>query len=413
MSIDDLKTKKLLGQLRFEKEVQQLVNTRKLVGRLRFEKEVQQLGCLLMLTGFAEIVQPLTWIAGLINGGLDEDGNPTTVTTGLPFALLFGYLCCVLIGILALLVGYAAAFHDTGNRNITMGVAIFVQSAYILTVSSCMKVTRVASTGENFDIPLGSLSDQEDLAEPNAQLLAAMGVIAIVAYWFGMLGSISILLGSLQKFQEGKPEQRPGGYYKGRLLFYSFVLFLGGFAQLVVGAHLEYLYDLGGGPLPNGSFVKVAMLCIRYPSLAIAVGAVQIFNAIWGMLRYFGVFKPNDGGAFVCSIWFGWFVQLVLQIIVQPSILPGAIGARFPPELAAFAFGMNFLPAFLDSKANSLPTEIHPEDYGFEPITNAADEPINNLDDNPSDEESMQGSTQEEHASYQEEHASYQEEYHV
>ncbi|CAB9530963.1 expressed unknown protein [Seminavis robusta] len=342
--------------------------TKKLLGQVRIDKEVQQLGCLLMVTGFPEIVQPLTWIAGLINGGKDEFGDPITVTTGLPFSTLFGYLCCVLIGVLALFVGYAAAFHNAGNKRITLAVSIFVQTAYILTVSTCMNVTRVASKGSNFDVPLGSISDQDDLPEPNAKLLASMGVIAIIAYWFGMLGSISLLLGSLQKFQEGKPEERPASYYQGRLLFYSFVLFLGGMAQLVVGAHLEWIYKLGGGPLPNGAFVKVAMLLIRYPSLAMTVGAVQIFNAIWGMLRYFGIMKPKDGGAFVCSVWFGWFVQLVLQIMVQPSILPGATAARAPPTLTAFAFGMNFMPAFLDSKAGSLPNETEIRDYyGLDP----------------------------------------------
>lgn len=90
-------------------------------------------------------------------------------------------------------------------------------------------------------------------------------------------------------------------------------------------------------------------------------------NGIWGMLRKAGVLKSEDGGAFVSSVWFGWFVQLVLQIIVQPSILPGAAAARAPPTLTAFSFGMNFMPAFLDSKANSLPPKISREYYGLEP----------------------------------------------
>lgn len=355
-------------------------DTKKLLGKLRFDKEVQQFGCLLMVVGLPEIIQPLTWIAGLVNGGKDDLGNPITVTTGLPFSTLFGYVCCVLIGVLAVLVGYAAAFSHAGSPKVTMAVGIFVQTAYILTVSTCMNVTRVASGGSNFDVPLGSLSDQEDLPEPNARLLAAMGVLAIISYWFGMLGSISLLLGSLQKFQEGKPEERPGSYYQGRLLFYSLVLALGGFAQLVVGAHLESIYNLGGGPLPNGAFVKVAMLLIRYPSLAITVGVVQIAIAIWGVLRYYGVLKPQDGGAFVAAVWFGWLVQLVLQIMVQPSILPGAVAARAPPTLTAFAFGMNFMPAFLDSKANSMPddSEITPEYYG---ILNSINESENTFDE--------------------------------
>ena len=49
------------------------------------------------------------------------------------------------------------------------------------------------------------------------------------------------------------------------------------------------------------------------------------------------------------------FVQLVLQCLFQPASLPGALVARAPPTLTAFAFGMNFMPAFLDSKSNTIP----------------------------------------------------------
>lgn len=85
-------------------------------------------------------------------------------------------------------------------------------------------------------------------------------------------------------------------------------------------------------------------------------------------MRQCGVFNPDDGGAFKLSIWMGWLVQLVLQIIVQPSILPGADGAAAPPTLTAFAFGMNFMPAYLDYKANSLPAEIDRSYYGLGPL---------------------------------------------
>jgi hypothetical protein len=94
----------------------------------------------------------------------------------------------------------------------------------------------------------------------------------------------------------------------------------------------------------------------------------QVLNGMWGIMRQCRVFKPNDGGAFVCSIYFGWLVQLVLQIMVQPSILPGPTSLQVPPTVTAFAFGMNFMPAYLDSKANSLPAEISREYYGLNPL---------------------------------------------
>jgi len=353
-------------------------NTNKLVGMLRYEKEMEQIGALLILTGLPEVIQPLTHIAALVNGGIDDvTGEPITVTTGLPFSALFGYVCCVATGVLSMAVGYAAVFHkNAGSKGISVGVSVFMQTAYILTVSSCMRVTRVASSGSNFDIPLGSLAVETDI-EPNSKLIAAMGVIAIMAYWFGMLGSISFLLLSLSKFQDNKPEERTRSYYRGRMFFYSCILFLGGLSQLVIGAHLEFLYDLKGGPLPgNNTFIKVAMYIIRYPSIAMTVGCVQIVNAIWGMLRQKGILKADDGGMFVMSIWFGWFVQLVLQIMVQPSVLIGGTAAAAPPTLTAFAFGMNFMPAYLDSKSNTLP-ELEGNDlrayYGLAPSSSDDD----------------------------------------
>jgi hypothetical protein len=52
------------------------------------------------------------------------------------------------------------------------------------------------------------------------------------------------------------------------------------------------------------------------------------------------------------------------------------LAAREPPELAAFCFGINFMPAYLDSKSKSLPTSIEPTYYGenstFAPAASAA-----------------------------------------
>ena len=107
------------------------------------------------------------------------------------------------------------------------------------------------------------------------------------------------------------------------------------------------------------------MYVVRYPPLAITVGLVQIVNAFWGALRQFKVVDPRDGGMFATSIWFGWLLQLALQIMAQSMSLPGKTLAAFPPTVTAFAFGVNFMPAYLDSKANQIPEKISPEYYGL------------------------------------------------
>jgi hypothetical protein len=105
-------------------------------------------------------------------------------------------------------------------------------------------------------------------------------------------------------------------------------------------------------------------MSLTYPILYNNNYFAKVFNGTWGMLRKFGVVSRNDGGAFVCSIWFGWIVQLALQALVQPGVLPGPNAIGEPPELTAFCFGMNFMPAYLDSKSRSLPQSIAPDYYG-------------------------------------------------
>ena len=257
-----------------------------LLGKLRASKEVTEIGCLLMLVGLAEVIQPTTWIAGLVNGSPTEAG--TTDTKGLPFSTLMGYVFCVAVGVVSVLIGYSAAFPQQqpqhqfpaskGAQLITTLSSIFVQTAYVLTVSTCMTVTRIASDGKSF---LRSYSAEPPPIlddEPNNRLLAAMGVLLILSYWFGMLGSISVLLGSLGKFQSGQGHERDGSYYGSRLFFYSFILWLGGAAQTVIGVHLEITHGTKGGPISDdgSTFYKVAMLVVSYPSMSMAVGALQV-----------------------------------------------------------------------------------------------------------------------------------------
>jgi hypothetical protein len=161
-----------------------------LLGKLRASKEVTEIGCLLMLLGLAEVVQPATWIAGLVNGSQTNPG--TTETKGLPFSAFIGYVFCAAIGVVTVLVGYAAAFPQQSPQHqfpsskagklITTFSAIFVQTAYVLTISACMYVTRIASEGKSFlrsSAPPGTVPPPVLEDEPNNRLLAAMGVLLV------------------------------------------------------------------------------------------------------------------------------------------------------------------------------------------------------------------------------------------
>jgi len=67
------------------------------LGTFRYLSDKRNIGGLLMLTGFAALVQPLASIAATINSNPDDG---TTPTQGLPFSDLFGGFCVVVTGIL-------------------------------------------------------------------------------------------------------------------------------------------------------------------------------------------------------------------------------------------------------------------------------------------------------------------------
>jgi hypothetical protein len=161
-----------------------------------------------MLVGLAEVIQPTTWIAGLVNGSPTDAG--TTDTKGLPFSTLMGYVFGVAVGVVSVLIGYSAAFpqqqpqHQFPASRGAKLITTLTCSIFVLTVSTCMTVTRITSDGKLF-LQSSSAKPPPILDdEPNNRSLAAMSVLFIVSYWFGMLGSISVLLGSLGKFQLGQ-----------------------------------------------------------------------------------------------------------------------------------------------------------------------------------------------------------------
>jgi hypothetical protein len=83
----------------------------------------------------------------------------------------------------------------------------------------------------------------------------------------------------LHTLNSGQYEARPGGYFKGRMTFYSLVLAVGGVIQLAVGAYCAA--EFGFGPLTKGP-ISAAFIIVHYPIVTLLVGCIQATTS-WGL----------------------------------------------------------------------------------------------------------------------------------
>ena len=145
------------------------------------------------------------------------------------------------------------------------------------------------------DVLVGSNGngDEEEngyaLSQQDNQFIAIMGFLAVLGYGIGMVGSLAFMAFSLYAFQAGKPDARPANYYRGRLIFYCFCLFVSGISQMLLGTYIYTSIDVS--PF---SFVllehplDIAMYTVSYPEVAVYVGAIQAWIALFGMTRACG-----------------------------------------------------------------------------------------------------------------------------
>ena len=158
---------------------------------------------------------------------------------------------------------------------------------------------------------------------------------------------------TLHAYQSNRPQDRPASYYRGRMLFYSGMLLLAGTVQLLLGAYLLGNFQTGSGGRfvsqteGTNPFVGVAMFTVNIPAISVFVGFVQITNALFGLARSRGLLggaERNGVHWFQASIYAGWFLQILLQGVVQIGIngaIPAAAG------LVGVSFGLNLMPACL------------------------------------------------------------------
>jgi hypothetical protein len=185
-------------------------------------------------------------------------------------------------------------------------------------------------------------------------------VLAILTYGFAYVGSLSFMAFGLHSLNAGRYEARPGGYFKGRLAFYSIMLTIGGAVQLAVGAYCEA--EFGKGPLKNGA-ISAAFIVVNFPVVAILVGAIQVLHGLWGIARSFGLHSGPSDNIYQLSIAGQWIIVLVFQDIMQIAYFDDVKMTAMAAGIAAMSFGINMMPAFLDYKMRTVPEEIPPGYY--------------------------------------------------
>lgn len=223
--------KDLLQTMRSIRGIQPRIYVRKYsVGGMRYAAEKRQIAGMMVMFGLASVFQPL-YSACALTGS-----NGSTQTVGIDFAILFGDFCIILLGIIAVGIGLAEFIAEFGSEKYTSALLLWSQTGLIWVISSMTAVGRQAASG------VGIIPESYEPSEILNRFLGAMGILAIGAYGFAMIGSITFMGFSLYAFQVMKPQDRDRDYYVSRAAVYSGALFLAGLSQLLAGIFIIEVY---------------------------------------------------------------------------------------------------------------------------------------------------------------------------
>jgi hypothetical protein len=143
----------------------------------------------------------------------------------------------------------------------------------------------LTNVGKTARSGVGFIPAAYDPSEGDVRFVGAMGMLGILGYGAGFLGSLAFIQFALYQYQSGNAQSRPGSYYRGRLSFYCFELFLVGLSQFLLGIYT--ISSFGKDPLDFP--VGVAMYTVYFPEISIFCGLLQILVSIFGFCRSLGV----------------------------------------------------------------------------------------------------------------------------
>jgi len=311
---------------------------------------MRQFGGLLMTFSALITMYTLTSIAGSIAGG-------NTPNSGKPLFDLIASLCLCLTGVVGVIMGYLTLVQDRGWKLLSGASCVITQLAWLPFLGGLVGVSQGSRNAGSF-IP--------DVFEPTAddtRFVGAMGFLSIVGYAAAFVGSMSFMQFAMFAYHSEKATKQYGSsYYRGRLGYYSFLVFLAGFAQMSLGSYA--LNKFGKGPYPEP--IAVGPLVSTYPEISIFVGVYQLCVSFLGMARSFRLFTMMSTNIFSFICLTLWLIMLVLQIMVQIGYPAGSELVAMAPTLGCFLFAHAFMPAYLDVKASTLPEELGDDYYGGE-----------------------------------------------
>jgi hypothetical protein len=292
---------------------------------------------------------PMAGLSSLVG----PDG--TTASEGIPAAALSASVFVISMGMMGMVMGYLQLVHDYGNKLFTGFLILYTQLAYVPFITDLTAVGRGARSGAAF------FPAEAGASEGDVRFVGAMGMMGILGYGTCFLGSFALVQFALYSFQIGKPENRPGSYYRGRMTLYCFAVFLVGLAQFLLGLHLKNSF--GDGPLEFGA-VSVAMFYVNFPEISIFVGLVQMVVSLFGMARRFGIRNSPTDHSYQYALLFQWVMVVSMTVVTQVAYSPGDAAAALAPSVAMLTLGSNVMPAFLDFKMRTVP-EKFPANYYY------------------------------------------------
>lgn len=321
-------------------------------GNERYHADMRQSAGLLLTFSALVTMYSLT---GCVSG----IAGPNTPDSGKPLFDLIASLCLFVVGLTGVVQAYLVLVQDRGWKMFSMAAIAFTQLAWLPFVGDLVGVGRAATEDPSeFSFISNALYSP---SQSDIRLIGSMGIFSIMGYAASLVGALAFMQFNIYSFQAKETTKYNAAYFKGRLLYYSFLAFLAGFAQFAMG--IQLLKVAGNGPLPVP--IVVGPMVITFPGISVFLGLFQLIVGTIGMLRRFDI-----GKELICSNIFQdacatlWVCMLVLQILVQVGYPQDSAFNAMGPTLGCLYFALPFMPTYLDHKANTVPETIDAEYYG-------------------------------------------------
>lgn len=217
----------------------------------------RQLGGLMILLGTCATVEPITDFSYFLGTADFPSASALQIASFAAGALQ------IIFGSLATIVGYLSLIHDYGNAKLSGALLVLIQAAWVPFVTRIYSLVIETSSPYEIDTKEFQTSDGQVVSEEfvsnifipeeylpttrDVQTVGSMAIIGEISYMTAFYGALALTAFATYSFDAGKPTSRDARFYRGRLLFYSFVVAVAGLSQLLLGAYI--LIEFGGGPL--------------------------------------------------------------------------------------------------------------------------------------------------------------------